>query len=109
VGKIIEIDRENPLHKSELAQSIVKKLSRRPINTISTLRGYGILSCSYLAHRQYTHYYLLSSITHQSFSTVFYFGRFLGIFAEFYEFFGVAVIAHLMPRAILSIEQLVST
>jgi hypothetical protein len=34
---------------------------------------------------------------------------FLGIFAEFYELFAVAVIAHFMPPAIMSIEKLVST
>jgi hypothetical protein len=50
---------------------------------------------------QHTHYNLLSSKTHQSFSTVFYFGRYLGIISEFYEFIAVAVIAHFMPPAIL--------
>jgi hypothetical protein len=47
-----------------------------------------------LTFGQYTHYDMISSKTHQRFQTVFYFGRFLGIFAEFYEFFAVAVIAH---------------
>jgi hypothetical protein len=58
-----------------------------------------------LTFGQYTHYNLLSSKTHQSFSTEFYFGRFWGIL----QFFADAVIAHFMPRAILSIEKLVST
>jgi hypothetical protein len=62
-----------------------------------------------LTFGQYTHYNLLSSKTHHSFPTVFYFGRFLGIFAEFYKFFAVVVIAHFIPPAILSIEKLVST
>jgi hypothetical protein len=64
-----------------------------------------------LTFGQYAHYNLLSSKIHQSFSTVLIdFGRFLGIFAEFYKFFAVAVIAHFMPpAAILSIEKLVST
>jgi hypothetical protein len=62
-----------------------------------------------LTFGQYAHYNLLSSKTHQSFSTVFYFGRFLGILAEFDEFFAVVVIAHFMPPVILSIEKLVST
>jgi hypothetical protein len=61
-----------------------------------------------LTFGQYTHYNLLFSKTHQSFLMVFYFGRFLGIFAKFYEFFAVAVIAHFMPPEILSIEKLVS-
>jgi hypothetical protein len=39
---------------------------------------------------------------------VFFLGRFLSISAEIYEFFAVAVIAH-MPPAILSIDKLVST
>jgi hypothetical protein len=66
------------------------------------------VACKRLTFSQFTHN-LLSSKTHQSFPTVFYFGRFVGIFAEFYEFFAVAVIVHFMPPVILSIEKLVST
>jgi hypothetical protein len=60
------------------------------------------LACKRLT---FGHYDLLSSKTHQSFPTVFYFGRYLGIFAEFYQLFAVAVISH--APAILSIEKLI--
>jgi hypothetical protein len=48
------------------------------------------VACKRLTFGQYTHYNLLSSKTHQSYTTVFYFGRSFSIFAEFYEFFAVA-------------------
>jgi hypothetical protein len=67
-------------------------LSLSPVVLLAFLLNRGVQKAD--IRPVYTHYNLLSSKTHQSFPTVFYFGRFFWIFAEFYEFFAVAVIAH---------------